>query len=71
MIGFAMSFRATTWVAELGFMRSFSIYAAVLGGIALLLPVMYLYGKRIRHWTAGTVKSKDVASEKQGSYMEY
>jgi hypothetical protein len=66
-----MSFRATTWTAELGFMRSFGIYASVLGAVSLFLPIMYIYGKRIRQWTSGTVNSKDVASEKQGSYMEY
>jgi hypothetical protein len=66
-----MSFRATTWTAELGFMRSFGIYAGVLGGVSLLLPVMYIYGKRIRQWTSGSISSKEVVSEKQGSYMEY
>jgi hypothetical protein len=68
-----MSFRATTWVAELGFLRSFGIYAAVLGAASLFLPVIYFFGKRIRQWTAGTIKAKqvEVESEKQGSYMEY
>jgi len=65
-----MSFRATTWVQQLGFMGSFGIYAAVLGGVSLFLPVMYVYGKRIRQWTAGTIKSKAVV-ESQGSYMMY
>jgi hypothetical protein len=67
-----MSFRATTWVAELGFLRSFSMYAIVLASAASLLPVMYFFGKRIRQWTAGTIKTKEeTVSEKQGSYMEY
>lgn len=65
-----MSFRATTWVEQRGFMGSFAIYASVLAGVSLLLPVMFLYGKRIREWTSGTLKAKTV-SEKQGSYMEY
>lgn len=67
-----MSFRVTTWVEDRGFLGSFAIYAAVLAVVSLLLPVMFFYGKRIRQFTAGTVRSKkDVESEKQGSYMDY
>jgi hypothetical protein len=50
-----MSFKATTWIENLGFLVSFSIYAAVLGFFALMLPIFYIYGKRIRMWTSGTV----------------
>jgi len=70
IIGFAMSFRATTWVEERGFLGSFAIYAAVLAIVSGLLPVMYVYGKPMRQWASGTVKTK-VLEEKQGSYMEY
>lgn len=55
IIGFAMSFKATTWIENLGFLVSFSIYAAVLGFFALMLPIFYIYGKRIRMWTSGMV----------------
>ncbi|TLD31962.1 gb [Venturia nashicola] len=58
IIGFVMSFRATAWIEERGFLGSFAIYAGVLAGLACLLPVMYIFGKRIRQRTAGTVKSK-------------
>jgi hypothetical protein len=71
IIGFAMSFRATTWIEERGFLGSFAIYAGVLGALTLLLPLFYLYGKKLRQWTAGTVKTREVVSEKQISYMEY
>ncbi|KAF2427133.1 MFS general substrate transporter [Tothia fuscella] len=70
IIGFAMSFRATTLVQQRGFLGSFAIYASTLGALSLLLPVMFLYGKLIRQWSSGTVQMKDT-SEKQGSYMEY
>jgi len=66
-----MSFRATTWVEERGFLGSFAIYAGVLAALACFLPVMYLFGKRIRQWTAGTIKSEQSRAEKEGSYMEY
>jgi hypothetical protein len=72
IIGFAMSFRVTTWVEQRGFLGSFAIYAGVLAAFSLLLPLIYFYGKKIRQWTAGTVKSKtSIELEKQGSYMEY
>lgn len=71
IIGFAMSFRATTWVEERGFLGSFAIYAGVLAALACFLPVIYLFGKRIRQWTAGTVKNEQTQVEKKGSYMEY
>lgn len=69
-----MSFRATAWIEQRGFLGSFGIYAGVLGASMLFLPIMYFYGKRIRQWTAGTVKtraSKDTENMKGGSYMEY
>lgn len=74
IIGFALSFRATAWIEERGFLGSFGIYAGVLGGAGLLLPIMYFYGKRMRQWTAGTVRtksSKNIETGKGGSYMEY
>jgi len=74
IIGFAMSFRATTWIEDRGFFGSFGIYAAVLAGLSMLLPVMYLYGKKIRKWTAGTVQSSNESVhkvERQGSYMDF
>jgi Zn-dependent protease len=52
-----MSFKATTWVENLGFLASFSIYAAVLAFFSLLLPIFYFYGKQMRRWTSGTVAS--------------
>lgn len=48
-----MSFDATTWVEQIGFMKSFSIYAGALAFMTLGLPLVYIYGKRIRAFTAG------------------
>lgn len=59
-----MSFRATTWVEERGFLGSFGIYAGVLGALTLLLPLLYFFGKKLRQFTAGTVKSESIALEK-------
>jgi hypothetical protein len=65
-----MSFRATTWVEERGFLGSFAIYSGVLAVLTLFLPILYFFGKRIREWTAGTIKSHAI-EESKGSYMEY
>lgn len=48
-----MSFNATTWVEDIGFMKSFAIYAGALAFATLGLPLVYFYGKRIRAFTAG------------------
>ncbi|KAE9983493.1 hypothetical protein BLS_004266 [Venturia inaequalis] len=71
IIGFAMSFHATTWVEERGFLGSFGLYAGVLVVIACFLPVIYIFGKRIRQWTAGTVKMEQSPSEKKEVYLDY
>lgn len=57
IIGFAMSFDATTWVEQLGFLRSFSIYAGALAVASLGLPLVYVYGKRIRKYTSRKLDS--------------
>lgn len=66
-----MSFRATAWVEERGFLGSFAIYAGVLAVVACFLPVFYVFGKRVRRWTTGTVESEQIMAEKKGSYMQY
>lgn len=53
IIGFALSFDATTWVEQLGFLHSMAIYSGVLGLLSLGLPLVYIYGKRIRAFTGG------------------
>lgn len=61
-----MSFRATSWVEERGFLGSFAIYATVLAALSALLPVMYFYGKRIRQWTAGSVRAREMEPDEKG-----
>lgn len=60
MVGFAMSFNATTWVQDLGFFNSFAVYSGALGVACLGLPLVYFYGKRIRAWTAGRLEASVV-----------
>lgn len=56
IIGFILSYRVTVWVDDRGFLGSFAIYSGVLAGLAMLLPVLFLFGKSIRRFTSGTVK---------------
>lgn len=53
-----MSFQVTKLIENLGFLASFGMYSALLGGSALLLPLMYIYGKRIRTWSAGKLEAR-------------
>ncbi|KIV98990.1 uncharacterized protein PV09_09270 [Verruconis gallopava] len=71
VVGFAMSFRATTWVEQRGFFGSFAIYAGVLAALTALLPLFYFYGKRFRQWTAGTIQNVASSDERKDSYMDY
>lgn len=67
VIGFAMSFDATTWVEQLGFLRSFAIYSGALAIASLGLPLVYIYGKRIRKYTSGKLdKSRADGVQVQG-----
>ncbi len=60
IIGFALSFNVTTWVEELGLFKCFGIYSAALGIATLGLPLVYVYGKRMRAWTGGRLEASVV-----------
>lgn len=66
IIGFAMSFRATNWIEERGFLGSFSIYAAVLAVFSALLPLIFVYGRRIRQWASPALKKGNASNEEKG-----
>ena len=38
-------------------MANFAIYGGIMAAFALCGPLMYIYGKRIRAWTAGRLES--------------
>ncbi|KAF3761622.1 hypothetical protein M406DRAFT_50918 [Cryphonectria parasitica EP155] len=57
VIAFFLASLATTWVAEEGLLPTFVIYAEVMIVLVLLLPVLWVFGKRIRVWTAGRVRT--------------
>ncbi|KAI5928650.1 major facilitator superfamily transporter [Camillea tinctor] len=55
MISFGTSSQATVWVQQLGPAGLFGAYTAMLVIVALGMPVLFFYGKRLRMWTAGSV----------------
>ncbi|KAI0603387.1 major facilitator superfamily transporter [Biscogniauxia sp. FL1348] len=60
MISFGTSSQATVWVQQLGPAGLFGAYTAMLVVVALGMPVLFFYGKRLRMWTAGSVNKKVV-----------
>lgn len=56
IVGFAMSFNVTTWVQDMGFLRTFGYYSIALALASLCLPIVYYTGKRVRAWTVGTLE---------------
>ncbi|RYP85954.1 hypothetical protein DL770_004967 [Monosporascus sp. CRB-9-2] len=72
IFGFLLNFNVTTWIDNMGFFGAFSVYSGTIFGVALLLPVIFFYGKRIRHWSAGRLertenKAKKMSDEEGGS----
>lgn len=47
----------SNWVEQLGFLANFAIYSGIMAAFALCGPIMYIYGKRIRAWSAGRLES--------------
>lgn len=56
IVGFATSFDVTRWIQDIGFLRTFGFYSLGLLISCLFLPLVYIYGKRIRAWTSGRLE---------------
>ncbi|KAK8193386.1 major facilitator superfamily transporter [Phyllosticta capitalensis] len=53
LIAFVLSFKVSEWVADMGYLRSFGMYAGIIGVFACLLPVVYIWGPAWRkRWPA-------------------
>lgn len=48
IIAFALSFRVSEWVADLGYLKTFTIYASILGAFTLFIPIIYIWGEKWR-----------------------
>ncbi|WQF86760.1 Putative major facilitator superfamily, MFS transporter superfamily [Colletotrichum destructivum] len=58
VIAFFVASKATVWIAKYGPLATFALYAETIIVFSLGLPILYFWGKRLRQWTAGNVKSK-------------
>ncbi|CAK7213626.1 hypothetical protein SEUCBS140593_001908 [Sporothrix eucalyptigena] len=62
---FFLTTQATTWLQELGALRLYAIFAEMLLIVSALgLPLLFIFGKRLRQWTSGTVKDRSLGSNK-------
>lgn len=53
IVAFVLSFRVSEWVAELGYLKTFTMYAGILGAFILFIPVIYIWGASWRkRWPA-------------------
>ncbi|TQV92986.1 MFS transporter [Cordyceps javanica] len=53
MVAFVLSFRVSEWVAELGYLKTFVMYAGILGAFILFIPIIYKWGPSWRkRWPA-------------------
>ncbi|PQK13626.1 hypothetical protein BB8028_0004g05570 [Beauveria bassiana] len=53
IVAFVLSFRVSEWVAELGYLKTFIMYAGILGAFILFIPIIYTWGPSWRkRWPA-------------------
>lgn len=53
LIAFVLSFRVSEWVADFGYLKTFTIYASILGAFTLFIPIIYVWGDKWRQrWPA-------------------
>ncbi|KAK3303116.1 major facilitator superfamily domain-containing protein, partial [Chaetomium strumarium] len=60
IIGFFVSSKSTSWIAQRGFLNTFVVYAEVMIVASLGVPLLYFFGRKLRQWTAGRVQKKIV-----------
>lgn len=44
LLAFVFSFRVSEWIANFGYGRTMMIFTGLMGGFALLVPLVYVYG---------------------------
>lgn len=65
IFAFLLTFNVTTWVKNMGYFGAFGVYSGGLAGVALFLPLIFYWGKRIRHWSAGSLERTESKREKK------
>lgn len=61
--GFLISFKSADMILNLGFLKTFGIYAGIMALFSLMLPIVYRYGKRMRLWSAGKLEASERADD--------
>ncbi|KAG6001020.1 hypothetical protein E4U21_004778 [Claviceps maximensis] len=62
LIAFVLSFRVSEWVADLGYLKTFLIYAGVLSSFILFIPIIYVWGAGWRKRLSARSKKPVVGS---------
>lgn len=57
---FFLATNATTWLQAVGAMKLYAAFAEMLLLVSLGLPLLFVFGKRLRQWTSGTVKDRSL-----------
>ena len=70
IIAFFLSSQATTWVMNMGLLTTMSIYAVIMIVLALGIPGLFFYGKRMRQWTAGRVQNMESKPSKKKMMLD-
>lgn len=55
IIAFILSFRIAEWIVELGYFKSFLIYACPMAAFACLLPLLWFFGPEWKRRFPGRV----------------
>lgn len=64
IVGFITSFDVTTWIQNAGFVATFGYYSLFMVATSLFLPLIYIYGKKIRACTSGTLDIDEPKDDK-------
>ncbi|KAH8649093.1 major facilitator superfamily domain-containing protein [Xylariales sp. PMI_506] len=70
IIGFFLSSNVTVWVQEMGIESTFALYAESIIIASLGIPILFFWGKRIRVWTAGSVRARGKQQGSEGKLEE-
>jgi hypothetical protein len=44
LMAFLLTFRISVWIADMGYLKTFGIYAGIMGGFIMFIPIVYVFG---------------------------
>jgi len=60
IIAFLLTFDVSEWIAGMGYLKTFGIYAGVMGAFILFIPIIFVFGPGWRKRWPGPVERVDV-----------